>query len=163
MMGVAYDADPHRESPLKEEDIEAVHDCGLKIHGFPDRVEKLDDGSYIVVDFKTKRKIDHQKDDVGTCLQVMIYAYILERALGYKITRGEYRYLRLNETVTCEYNQEKKEELADYLQTFKEHLERGFFPLPSDKTPDEMKEICKYCKFDGICGKNPDWEVKGVD
>ena len=158
-MKTAFGMEKHREIAVKEEDVETTHDCGIKIHGYPDRVEKLDDGSYIVVDFKTKRKVEHVEDDIDTCLQVIIYAYILEKELGMNIKRGEYRYLRTGDVVTCDYNDEIKDKLSDKLKEFKECLERGLFGVPAFLSKDDEKDICKYCKYGGICGKSSDWEV----
>ncbi|MBR1671074.1 MAG: UvrD-helicase domain-containing protein [Butyrivibrio sp.] len=93
MMQTAYRMDPKRRVVLSEEDIECIHESGVKIHGFPDRVEKLDDGTHLIVDFKTGRRVKHASDDIDTCLQVLIYAYLMEKK-GYKISGCEYRYLR---------------------------------------------------------------------
>ena len=94
MMETAYDMDPHREVALEEEDIRCTHESGVIIHGFPDRVEKLEDGTYLVVDFKSGRTIKHEKDDIVTCLQVIIYAYLIEQR-GFHVSGGEYRYISL--------------------------------------------------------------------
>ena len=154
MMEIAYNMDPHREVVLEEEDIHSVHETGVKLHGYPDRVEKLDDGSYLIVDFKTGRSKSHEQDDINTCLQIVIYAYLMEQK-GFKISGGEYRYIRLNETVTCKYDQEMKNALADKLSEFKRCMEAADFPIPelainrTDSDPDP----CAFCKFGTICGK----------
>ena len=154
MMETAYNMDPHREVVLEEEDIHSVHETGVKLHGYPDRVEKLDDGSYLIVDFKTGRSISHEQDDINTCLQIVIYAYLMEQK-GFKISGGEYRYIRLNETVTCRYDQEMKKALSDKLSEFKRCMEKADFPIPAlaisraDGDPDP----CVFCKFGMICGK----------
>lgn len=149
MMETAYGMDPHREVALQEEDIHCVHESGVKIHGFPDRVEKLDDGSYLIVDFKTGRKLSHNEDDIETCLQILIYAYLMEQK-GYKVSGGEYRYLRLGETVTCKYDDEMKKLLCERLESFKEHMLNGDFPIPEI---NEENNPCQYCKYASICGK----------
>lgn len=59
MMSSAYDKDPHRKVVLKEEDVECAHEAGITIHGFPDRVEQVGPDEYIIVDFKTGRKVKH--------------------------------------------------------------------------------------------------------
>lgn len=156
MMETAYEMDPHREIALQEEDIHCVHESGVKLHGFPDRVEKLDDGSYLIVDFKTGRKISHKEDDIETCLQVMIYAYLMEQH-GYKVSGGEYRYLRLGETVSCRYDDEMKEQLSERLNKFKDCMLKGEFPIPE---PDEEHDPCRYCKFGSICGKQKEEGVE---
>lgn len=165
MMGTAYDMDPHREVVLEEEDIHCLHESGVKIHGFPDRVEKLDDGSYLIVDFKSARSVSHVPDDIDTCLQIVIYAYLMEQK-GFKVSGGEYRYIRLGETVKCRYDDSMKQMLYDKLSDFKQHMEDGDFPIAdlavfrNENDPDP----CKYCKYGIICGKGvevmggPDYE-----
>ena len=152
MMETAYEMDPHREAALAEEDVSATHESGVKIHGYPDRVEKLEDGSYLVVDFKTGRNIGHIKDDIDTCLQIVIYAYLLEQK-GYKVSGGEFRYIRLGEVVSCKYDDEMKAALNDKLTLFKEVMESGEFPLPG-AIFDVGNDPCKYCKCMSICGIN---------
>lgn len=146
MMETAYIRNSGRPVVLKEEDIHCVHETGVKLHGFPDRVEDMGNGTYQVVDYKTKRKKEHHEDDPISCLQVIIYAYLMEQK-GYKITDCEYRYIRLGEEVNCKYDNQAKDELKTFLEGFKNAMEKGVFPcLPDDET-------CKYCKFDKICGK----------
>nr|MCR5340042.1 PD-(D/E)XK nuclease family protein [Saccharofermentans sp.] len=154
MMEIAYNMDPHREVVLEEEDIHSVHETGVKLHGYPDRVEKLDDGSYLIVDFKTGRSKSHEQDDINTCLQIVIYAYLMEQK-GFKVSGGEYRYIRLNETVTCKYNQEMKNALSDKLSEFKRCMEAADFPIPelAISRADDDPDPCVFCKFGTICGK----------
>ena len=156
MMETAYRMDPHREVVLGEEEVHCVHESGVKIHGFPDRVEKLDDGSCLIVDFKSARSVGHEQDDIATCLQIVLYAYLMEQK-GFRISGGEYRYIRLGKTVTCRYDDEMKQQLLDRLNEFREHLEAADFPIP-DEAYEENREQgdpdpCRYCKYAGICGK----------
>lgn len=156
MMETAYNMDPRREVVLKEENIHCVHESGVRIHGFPDRIEKLEDGSYLVVDFKSSKSKSHKPDDIDTCLQIMIYAYMMEQK-GFNISGGEFRYIRLGDTVSCKYDDEMKQKLFDKLTVFKDHMKTAYFPIP-DKAYEENQEDggsdqCKYCKFALICGK----------
>jgi RecB family exonuclease len=154
MMQNAYKMDPKCEVPLKEEDIHSKHESGVKLHGFPDRIEKTADGTYRVVDFKTGRSLGHVQDDIDTCLQTVIYAYLMEKN-GFKISGTEYRYLRLNETVTCKYDDEMKDKLTVKLNEFKEKLETADYPVSEfaiSRTKDDP-DPCKYCKYGMICGK----------
>lgn len=149
MMETAYETDPHREVVLGEEDISCTHESGIRIHGFPDRVEKLDDGTCLVVDFKTGRRVAHVQDDIGTCLQVVIYAYLMEQK-GARVSGGEYRYIRTGDTVTCRYDEDMKRQLAERLEAFREALLKGDFPaaMPTEENEDP----CRYCRYIGICG-----------
>ncbi|MCR4601316.1 MAG: PD-(D/E)XK nuclease family protein [Clostridia bacterium] len=156
MMETAYDMDPHRQVVLKEENIHCEHESGVKLHGFPDRVEKLDDGSYLVVDFKSSRSIRHAADDINTCLQIVIYAYLMEQR-GLKVSGGEFRYIRLGETVSCRYDDEMKQQLSEKLATFKAHMEAADFPIPENAYEENRgkddPDPCVFCSFGMICGK----------
>ena len=152
MMENAFNDDPHRKVILKEEDIQCVHSTGIKLHGFPDRVEMLDDGTCLIVDFKTKRRVEHGEDDFSSCFQIIVYAYLME-SLGYKVSGGEFRYIRLGQTVKCKYDEMMKTKLEFALTQFKEALQEGHFPC--------SKGDCTYCKFAGNCistEENDSWE-----
>ncbi len=151
MMETAYGMDPHREIALEEEDISCAHESGVRIHGFPDRVEKLEDGTYLVVDFKSGRTVGHVQDDIGTCLQVIIYAYLMEQR-GFQVSRGEYRYIRLGETVTCRYDDDMKRQLMERLTLFKNSMHNGDFPVAQIEEGGD--DPCHFCKYKAICGRS---------
>lgn len=153
--GWQMDEDNKRTVFFAEEDKEVKHSkSGIIIHGFPDRVETLDNGKAVIVDFKTERdKNAHIKDDIDSCLQVLIYAYIIENALNKEVDHCEYRMLRYeNGIVTCKYDQQMKELLDEKLIEFKNTIDSGDFSIEPMDTEQE-KEKCKYCAFGTICGK----------
>ena len=150
MMETAFDMDPRREAVLEEEEIRCTHESGVAISGYPDRVEKLEDGTYLIVDFKSGRTAVHVQDDIGTCLQVVLYAYLMEQR-GYAVSGGEYRYIRLGETVTCRYDEEMKSRLSERLTQFKNSLESGDFPAAAET--EDGSDPCRYCMYKGICGR----------
>ena len=157
MLENGYDMDQkyRREVAFKEEDKITVHKAtGINIHGYPDRVEIDENGKAVIIDFKTERDFDkHKEDDIDTCLQVLIYAYIVEDTMGLEIDHCEYRMLRYaDRIIKCRYDDEMKAKLDDKLMEFKEAIENGDFEIGT-MTPDEEKEICKYCKYGSICGK----------
>lgn len=153
--GFDMDEANKRDLFFKEEDQDCLHsETGIILHGYPDRVETTKDGKAVIIDFKTERdKKAHIKDDVESCLQVLIYAYIVENSLHKQVDHCEYRMLRYKDgIVTCKYDDEIKEELNKKLQEFKAALDSGDFSI-SPMSKDEEKEKCKYCKFGAICGK----------
>ena len=153
MMETAYQMDPHREVVLEEEDVHCIHESGIRLHGLPDRVERLEDGSCLIVDFKSKRRIEHVENDIDSCLQVVIYAYLMEKS-GLKVAGAEYRYIRLGGTVSCRYDGEIKRLLNEKLTQFKTSLESGDFPTA--RQPEDASkgtDPCRYCKYSEICGK----------
>ena len=157
MMGAAYDADPKQTVVLQEEELSHEHPSGITLHGFPDRVEKLPDGSCVIVDFKTGRNITHTGDDFNTCFQGIVYAYLLEQEKGETIDHVEFRYLRDGTAVKCRYDVAMKGLLDGWLGLFKEHMDTGKFPVsqfadnPQPGHPDPCKAT--YCTYGDICGK----------
>ena len=150
------------ETVMTEQELKCQHkETGIWLKGRSDRVEKLHDGTCQIVDFKTGKVIKvvdyetgksttQKKDDINTCLQVILYAYIMENrdSNPVKISKGEYRYIRENEIISCNYNDRMKEDLSEKLKKFKEHILIGNYPTAmGDKA-------CEYCKFGNICGKS---------
>lgn len=147
MMETAYNGDPHRKVVLAEKDIECTHSTGVTIHGLPDRVELLDDGTCLIVDFKTGRKVKHVEDDFLSCFQVIVYAYLME-SMGYKVSGAEFRYIRLGQIVKCKYDKEMKDNLEAALTKFKDMMEDGTFWCCNS-----LDESCTYCQYLWVCSK----------
>ena len=142
----AYELDPANEVLASEERKEVRHNSGVILRGIPDRVEKNKNGEYLIADYKTGRKIKHKPDDIDTCLQVVIYAYMSEQN-GIPVSYCEYRYLRDGKTVRCAYNSNIKDKLNDKLTEFKAALDSGDFPIA------ESEDECRYCKLKNICNR----------
>ncbi len=147
MMQNAFETDPGMDIVLSEEKKTVTHPVGITLRGIPDRVERTKDGRYLIVDFKTGRRINHKKDDIATCLQVLIYAYMMEQS-GYDIAGCEYRYIRSRKTVTCRYDDEMKAKLAERLTEFRTALRSGDYPCA------ESEDSCRWCKLRSICGRD---------
>lgn len=146
MMDLAFDRDPHNEVLAAEESYSFKHPSGISLHGYPDRVEKDPTGKYIIADFKTKRKVEHVSDDIDSCLQVVIYAWMCGQA-GIDIDHCEYRYLRKGLTVPCVYDDTIKDKLNDKLETFRDAIEKNSFP----RVPGKQNTNCRYCRMKDIC------------
>ena len=157
-----YDMELFHNSPsvLREEDVTCIHQpSGLKIHGFPDKVEKLNDGTYRVVDYKTGEKIKHNANDLDSVLQGAHYAYILEHdkklkaKLGssVKVSEFVFRYLKSKEEISSyEFNHVIK----DYLDNLDERLKAIANAIKTgkfNKTGD-----CKSCYYKSVCGGKED-------
>ena len=162
MMASAWDQDqqcPRTGIALKEEHEDAVHtESGIGLHGFPDRVELIGPGLARIVDFKTGRNSDYIQDDINTCLQVVVYAYLTEAAFPeLKVQDCEYRLIRREEIVSCCYDDAMKQALTDKLLQLREALDDGCFPVSENAGSDEKKtgipNPCKYCRYGMICGK----------
>lgn len=147
MMQNSFETDPGMDIVLSEEKKTVTHPAGVTLRGIPDRVERTKDGRYRIVDFKSGRRINHKEDDIATCLQVLIYAYMMEQS-GYEIAGCEYRYIRSRKTVTCRYDDEMKAKLSERLAEFRTALLSGDYPCV------ESEDSCRWCKLSSICGRN---------
>ena len=144
MMALAYKQDPKNEAISAEDKYRFTHSSGIKIQGRPDRVEKTSAGEYIIADYKTKRRTEHEKDDIDSCLQVVIYAWLCSQA-GLDIKSAEYRYVRLGKIVSCSIDANMYSQLNEKLLQFKQSMENNDFPI------NKSNDACKYCTFGDIC------------
>ena len=151
MMSIAYDQDPKNRVIDAENDFEATHKSGIKVYGKPDRVEETPAGKYIIADFKTKRNIEHVQNHIDSCLQVVVYSWLLKQN-GTDITKAEYRNLRKGKSIECAINDAMLDLLDAKFDEFLNALKTGDFP----RNPGKNKANCKYCKFSDIC----DWPDK---
>lgn len=144
----AYDQDREisNEVVSSEYTLRGLHPSGVKLKGRADRIEKNDLGEHIVVDYKTGRKIAHAANDIDTCLQAVIYSFLL-RNDGYAVGTAEYRYLRSGRIVTCEYGPYMESLLNERLTQFREAVDNQEFP------PTPSADSCKYCPYGDFCGK----------
>ena len=150
-----YDSDPNNKVLLAEKWIESELE-GIKIGGFPDRIEEDGDGRQLIADFKTKKRIEHSEDDLLSCLQVLLYAYtaINNKAAGgkkYNIEKCTYRYPRFEHSVDINYDAETESFIRGRMKELKEAIDKNDFPIAEK---EKQNEACKYCKLSKICGKD---------
>ena len=137
--------DPHNEVISSELYLEFT--ClNLKFKGFIDRVERISDGTYIIVDYKTYADIKNISNDINTCLQIVLYAYGL-RQNGYDVRRCEYRYLNNSRVVVVDYDEDIEAKLLSKVQHFKDSLQSGKF----DYAIEDYS--CRYCSYSFFCQK----------
>ncbi len=144
VMENAYDTDPGNKVVLAEEAIRAFHPAGVWLSGRPDRLEKTPDGRYIVVDYKTGQNILHMENDPDTCLQTLLYAYLLG-SRNIDVSACEYRYIRSSKKVQCKNNAAMQQAVTDRLAIFAAALAAGQYDFAADE------KQCLYCVYNGLC------------
>lgn len=97
-----------------EEDLTAEYDCGIKVKGRTDAIAVKNDGSRVIIDYKTGHKTKHEPDDVFSCIQVMMYADMLQKK-GTEVSGGEFWYLRSNQVIACEYTPLRADKIEQIL------------------------------------------------
>lgn len=152
MMKNAYDMRPTGRVVSQEKEEVFRHESGVILKGIPDCVEEIGNNRYRIIDYKTGRSVTHKENDIDTCFQIVVYAYLME-SKGLNVVEGEFRYLRLDETVKCVYNAEMKLKLAEKLAVFKENVENACFQCVKRENGGDEPAVCKYCKYGSICGK----------
>ena len=118
----------------------------IKLKGRLDRLERTSDGSIVIVDYKTGRKINHKKDDISSCMQILLYAAMLEESEDIKVSGGEYRYLRYNKSIQCTYTNIIKETLIGITENFAKGVSNAEFP-------PNTSDNCRFCGYSHICKK----------
>ena len=106
------------EEPLNG-DIEKIN-----FKGRFDRIEKDQFGQYILVDYKMGRSIEHKPDDPVTCVQGLIYSYLINNSQFYQnrgitISKIEFRYPDVRKTIPIRYNATTKAAMIALVKQFK--------------------------------------------
>ncbi len=119
---------------------------GLSISGRIDRIDRLPDGSYEVIDYKTGRLQDQKKVDKD--LQLSIYALACEKVLKLPVTKLSLYYLGDNTKIstTRSLNQLSDTELE--LETVATAIDSSQF----EAKPSPFS--CQYCDYRLICNKS---------
>ena len=149
MMVNAYADDPKNTVLAAEEELFAKHPSGIIVKGYPDRVEQDANGLDLIADFKTGRKVLHKDNDVASCLQVMLYAFILTDH-EIDIRTCVYRYLRLRKRVRIDYTPENIAVMNNMLDELGEALKNNSFSRLENARAE--KGPCRFCHFARLCG-----------
>lgn len=112
------------------------------LSGRIDRIDKLDDGTYEVIDYKTgrlKSNLNLKKD-----LQLSIYALACRDIYKIPVSRLSLYYLEDNEKVSTERSDEQLDALRDEISDLIDDMKKSdFAPTPGF--------LCKFCDFRLIC------------
>jgi ATP-dependent helicase/nuclease subunit B len=163
----AWSSRPVRvEMPFGRADVEPVtvplpDGRSVRFRGVADRVDRTDDGRWIVLDYKTGRGTAYRALDVdpfgaGTTLQLGVYAEAARQHLGGGVAEAYYwmvdqaaRYA----TYGYEWTPERRERFAELVAAMVEGIEAGVFPA----VPGEYDHFrasydnCRSCDYDRVC------------
>ena len=128
---------------MAEEKLEYTHPSGITVSGKLDRLETTPTGANIIADFKTGKSRDYSNDDFDSCVQVILYAYMLKQK-GIDVSRGEYRFVKEWLNVSCGINGEMLEKADKLLGEIAESIKTNTY---------KYAEKCDYCRYKGICDK----------
>jgi len=118
---------------------------GLCVSGRIDRIDRLSDGTFEVIDYKTGRLKDQRFIDKD--LQLSIYALACQDALKIPVSKLSLYYLEDNKKISTVRSVDTLEKTKNELETIAQTIGTSKFePVPSPM-------ICKYCDYRLICNK----------
>ncbi len=141
-----------RDRDPKSVDEPALLDCGLRLRGSIDLVERRSDGTLRATDYKTgkARATDGMIIGGGEMLQPVLYALTLEKLfpeekvesgrLYYCTSIGEFR------EVVIPLDDEARRAAGDVAKTVGDALREGFLPAAP------VSRGCEFCDYQPVCG-----------
>lgn len=125
------------ESELRLEYATTNQGEEIVINGIIDKVYHASEDKFIIVDYKTGRS------RMDNSLQMKFYFYLLNKARGYKpedITAKIF-YLRLNQTVTYNFDTATLREFETWLWTVLEFIDK------TEKFVHDFSKACSFCQY----------------
>jgi ATP-dependent helicase/nuclease subunit B len=125
---------------------------GSSIHmkGAIDRIDRLDDGTLVIIDYKTGSRIRYGGKsgdyDGGRRLQHVLYAAVAERLYGAEVSRAEFQFpSRKSENHRAVYRQPVLRNGLRVVDALLGLVEAGQFH-PSNDVDD-----CRFCDYAAVC------------
>lgn len=122
---------------------------GIKFFGIIDRVDKNDDGSFTIYDYKTgsaKKGIEPGGEYENYYNQMALYKYFYEQSEGVRVKNTTFIYPEdFQKNYTLELTQEDCEAVVEKFKKAIESIRNYEFE------PSHCDEVCKYCGYKDFC------------
>jgi putative RecB family exonuclease len=120
---------------------------GIKLMGFIDRVDKLDNGKLAIVDYKTNQEL-FTSDYVDNNLQLTLYQMAAEQTWRLPVENMTLYHLRTNTPcITLPRGKDKIDDVKRLVVDVAEKIERGVFPATEHEfCPCDFPQFCPYYK-----------------
>lgn len=123
--------------------VERFHEApvseNLIINGRIDRVDRLEDGSLHIIDYKTGRA------EESDTFQLHLYCLILSRTLTWPVSKASYLHMEDGVWQTVEVQGEHMEESRQRVISIANRIEG------ETEYPVVIGQLCQYCDFAEIC------------
>jgi DNA helicase-2/ATP-dependent DNA helicase PcrA len=145
MLGKYYQADSHRESApemLEKEFSVRLGNCNLV--GRIDRIDRMLDGKFEVIDYKTGKSRTQKEVDKDE--QLTVYALACHEALDIKPSILSLYFVKQGEKVSTTRDEKQIQAMKeDICKTVEEIRKGNFKPIKNDRN-------CGQCEYKIICG-----------
>ena len=137
-----------------EYELEYPLDDGTKFFGKVDRIDKREDGTYVIYDYKTGNNkngdIKIGKDHEDYYNQMAWYKYFYEQKTGNKVTLTKFIYPEDFESKNdgIEYTEEEINAAVEKFKNTVASIKNMEFE------PSYKENACKYCAYKDYCGMN---------
>jgi putative RecB family exonuclease len=142
--------DPARVEPLERE-LDMLEDLeGITIRGILDRMDRLDDGSLVITDYKTG-KAPPERFAIPAFFALKIYALLIRQRLGETPTEVRLLYLNGPTLYRLPVDDAQLDAMDRQLRALWSAIERA---LREDRFPPRPGKLCGWCSFQDRC---PAW------
>ncbi len=166
-----FRATPHRaELPFGFDEVDPVvielsDGRRIAFRGMADRVDRTDDGSFVVSDYKTGKGAKYvgvdEGDPVrgGTALQLGLYSEAAIQQLGARTAEAYYWIVDLGQGFDrrgYDWDEPRRRRFVEVVEAIVDGIEAGVFPMvPGDWNGwRQTNENCTYCDFDQVCPRD---------
>jgi RecB family exonuclease/AraC-like DNA-binding protein len=117
----------------------------FQVFGYIDRIDKVDDSTAKVIDYKTGRYVP-TRDELNNDLQLSVYGLVvLQRFSWVKYVQYELEMVRHNITLSTTRTPEQLMEAAHYVVSLGKIIES------TESMPAKLNELCPWCDHRGGC------------
>ena len=143
--------------PIAIERLFYIDMGGVKLRGFIDRVDKLDNGGLSIVDYKTNQGLFTQ-DDLEDNLQLTLYQLAAEQTWHLPVERLTLYHLRSNTPCSCAARDKVRLQAAKQLVlTVAQDISDQKFPATENQyCPCDFTEYCPYYRQKTVMSKDTD-------
>jgi DNA helicase II / ATP-dependent DNA helicase PcrA len=119
-----------------------VQIAGTKVAGRIDRMDRIADGSVVIVDYKTGKA--RSQEDADESLQLSIYAIAAREKWGYRVGALQFHNLEGNVPVFSRRTEFQLEAAREQVLDVARGIAAGNFDA-------KVGRHCNYCAFRGLC------------
>ncbi|MBN1325433.1 UvrD-helicase domain-containing protein [Candidatus Falkowbacteria bacterium] len=140
--------DQIKDNPCQTEAVEKVFNLKVKdftIIGVIDRIDRLSDGSIVLIDYKTGEAKEEKTISAENKMQLLIYQIAAEQVMKEKVNKLIFYYIDNNSTLEFLGEEKDKERIKqEIIRRIEAIRSSDFAATPSEYT-------CSWCDFRNIC------------